>query len=116
MPEKFWIELRFQTACSRSGLPDQCRRGLETTVQDAALRAGCVSIEYLERKLDAIGLKGNAARIAIQYAEALAAYFELAEVRVCDPDPILIEFYEQNFGLTRQSGGDAVPYLFKKVH
>lgn len=80
-----------------------------------SIDAGCVSIEYLERKLDVIALKGSAARIAIQYAEALAAYFELAEVRVCDPDPILIEFYEQNFGLTRQSDGDAIPYLFKKV-
>jgi hypothetical protein len=32
----------------------------------------CVSLEYLERKLDVVVLKGIAAEIAIQYAEALA--------------------------------------------
>lgn len=75
----------------------------------------CVCIEYLERKLDVAALKGIAARIAMQYVEALAAYLELGEVRVCDPDPVLVEFYEQNFGLTRQSEGNQVTYLFKKA-
>lgn len=75
----------------------------------------CVSIEYLERKLDVPALKGVAARIAMQYAEALAAYLELKDVRVCDPDPALVEFYEENFDLTRQSEGNEVTYLFKKV-
>jgi hypothetical protein len=75
----------------------------------------CVSLEYLERKLDVVALKGIAAEIAIQYAEALAGYLELGEIRVCDPDPALVEFYEQNFSLTRQSVGNEVTYLFKKV-
>lgn len=75
----------------------------------------CVCIEYLERKLDVAALKGIAARIAMQYVEALAAYLELKEVRVCDPDPALVEFYEENFDLTRQSEGNEVTYLFKKV-
>lgn len=75
----------------------------------------CVSIEYLERKLDVAALKGIAAEIAIQYAEALAIYLELSELRVCDPDPALVEFYEQNFGLIRQSDSGEVTYLFKKV-
>lgn len=74
-----------------------------------------VSIEYLERKLDVGALKGIAARIAVQYAEALAAYLELGEVRLCDPDPALVEFYEQNFGLARHSDGGDVTYLFKKA-
>lgn len=75
----------------------------------------CVSVEYLERKLDVAALKGIAAEIAIQYVEALASYLGLGEIRVCDPDPALIEFYEQNFGLTRQSDSVEVTYLFKKV-
>jgi len=75
----------------------------------------CVSVEYLERKLDVAALKGIAAEIAIQYAEALASYLELGEIRVYDPDPALVEFYEQNFCLTRQSDGGGVTYLFKKV-
>lgn len=74
-----------------------------------------VTIEYLERKLDIAALKGVAARIAIQYAEALAVYLELGQVRVSDPDPILVEFYEQNFDLTRHSDDGEVTYLFKKV-
>jgi hypothetical protein len=80
-----------------------------------SIEGNCVCIEYLERKLDAAALKGIAARIAMQYVEALAAYLELEEVRVCDPDPVLIEFYEKNFGLTRQSAGNEVTYLFKKA-
>lgn len=75
----------------------------------------CVCIEYLERKLDVATLKGTAARIAMQYVEVLAAYLKLKEVRVCDPDPALVEFYEENFDLTRQSEGNEVTYLFKKV-
>lgn len=75
----------------------------------------CVSIEYLERKLDVVALKGIVAEIAIQYAEALAAYLELEEIRVCDPDPALLDFYEQNFGLIRQSEDGEVTYLFKKA-
>jgi hypothetical protein len=74
-----------------------------------------VSIEYLERRLEVPFLKGIAARIAIQDAEALAAYLELSEVRVCDPDPALVSFYEQNFGLTRHSHNNEVTYLFKKA-
>lgn len=75
----------------------------------------CVSLEYLERKLDFVALKGIAAEIAIQYAEALAGYLELGEIRVCDPDPALVEFYEQNFSMARQSVGNEVTYLSKKV-
>lgn len=80
-----------------------------------SIEGDCVSIKYLERRLEVEALKGIAAAIAIQYAEALAAYLELGEVRVCDPDPALVEFYEQNFGLIRQSDGSEVTYLFKKV-
>lgn len=80
-----------------------------------SIENGCVSIEYLERKGDVAALKGLAALLAIQYAEALAVYLELSEVRVCDPDPALIDFYEQNFGLTRQSEGNEVTYLTRKV-
>jgi len=75
----------------------------------------CVSIEYLERKLDVTSLKGLTAHIAVQYAELLAVYLRLGEVRISDPDPELIAFYERNFGLTRQSEHVEVEYLFKKV-
>lgn len=75
----------------------------------------CVSIEYLERKLDVTSLKGLTAQIAIQYAEILAIYLKLGEVRISDPDPELITFYERNFGLTRQSEHVEVEYLSKKV-
>jgi len=80
-----------------------------------SIATDCVSIEYLERKLDVPALKGVAARVAMQYVEALASYLELTEVRVCDPDPALIEFYETNFGLTRQSDGYEVTFLVKKA-
>lgn len=80
-----------------------------------SVEGGCVSIERLERNIEAPKLKGLAALIAIQYAEALATYLALGEVRVCDPDPALVPFYEQNFGLTRHSKGKEVTYLFKRM-
>lgn len=75
----------------------------------------CVSIEYLERKLDVTVLKGIAAEIAIRYAEALAVFLKIGEVRICNPDPALVGFYEENFDLSRHSDGDEVRYLFKKA-
>lgn len=76
---------------------------------------GCVSLERLERNTTVPQLKGLVALIAVQYASALATYLALSEVRVCDPDPALVTFYEQNFGLTRHSKGKEVTYLFKKM-
>ncbi len=75
----------------------------------------CVSVERLERNTEVPQLKGLAALIAVQYAAALATYLALGEVRVCDPDPALVTFYEQNFGLTRHSKGKEVTYRSKKM-
>ncbi len=79
------------------------------------IQDGYVSIERLERNVGVPELKGLVALIAVRYAEALAVYLDLSEVRLCKPDPALISFYEQRLGLTRHVNGQEVPYLYKKV-
>lgn len=75
----------------------------------------CISIDYLERHPNANELRHLTTLIAVQYVEALAAYLELPTVRINDPDPQLVAYYEGTFGFARHEEAGAVRYLSKIV-
>lgn len=74
-----------------------------------------VSIEYLERHPKVHELSRLTALIAIQYIQALAIYLDMDTVRISDPDPLLLDYYERTYGFVRHEEAGAVRYLFKII-
>lgn len=76
---------------------------------------GYVSLEYLERAPYARGLRGLAAPAAFQFARAVALLLDLDEVRLNNPFPQLVRYYERTLGLVRHPPSGPVKYLSVKV-
>jgi hypothetical protein len=69
---------------------------------------GYVSLEYLERAPYARGIRGLTAPAAFQFARAVALLLDLDEVRLNEPFPQLVRYYERTLGAVRHSAAGAV--------
>lgn len=113
--ELFFSRVRHQDAWMytmvRSGLPRAMCYG---RIQ---VKGGHVSLEYLERAPYARGLRGVTAPTAFQFARAVALLLDLTEVRLNEPFPQLVRYYERIMeGAIRHPTSGAVKYLSVKVH
>lgn len=77
---------------------------------------GYVSLEYLERAPYARGIRGLTAPAAFQFARAVALLLDLDEVRLNNPFPQLVRYYERTLGGVRQPTDGAVKYIYVKVN
>jgi hypothetical protein len=74
-----------------------------------------VSLEYLERAPYARGIRGLATSTAFQFARTIAVLLDLPEVRINDPFPQLVRFYERTLGLVRHPLEGPVKYLYVRT-
>jgi hypothetical protein len=74
-----------------------------------------VSIEYLERVGSDPELKGLTALTAFQFARTVALLLDIDEVRLNDPFPELVPYYEQTLGVVRHPQEGSQQYLYIKV-
>jgi hypothetical protein len=80
------------------------------------IRGGHVSLEYLERTPCARGIRGLTAPTAFQFARAVALLLDLTEVRLNEPFPHLVQYYERVLeGAIRHPAVGPVKYLTVKV-
>jgi hypothetical protein len=63
----------------------------------------------------ALGLRGVTALAAFQFARAVALLFDLDEVRLNDPFPQLVRYYERTLNAVRHPAAGPVKYLYVKV-
>lgn len=80
-----------------------------------AIKEGYVSLEYLERAPYARGVRGLVTSTAFQFARTIAVLLDLTEVRVNDPFPQLVRFYEQTLGLQRHPAEGPVKWLYVRT-
>jgi hypothetical protein len=79
------------------------------------IRGSYATIEYLERKVSFKKLKGLAAQTAFQFAATVAKTLDLKEVRLVDPHPDLVLYYQKTLGLTRHPAHGVVQYLARRL-
>ena len=73
------------------------------------------SIEFLERQTGFDSLKGLVAQIAFQFAATVARLLGLPEVRLMNPHPDLVNYYESTLCLTRHLLLGEVQYLSRRL-
>jgi hypothetical protein len=80
------------------------------------VKGGHVSLDYLERTPYARGIRGLTAPTAFQFARAVALLLDLTEVRLNEPFPHLVHYYEKVLGeAVRHPAVGPVKYLSVKV-
>ena len=80
------------------------------------VKGAYVSLEYLERAPNARGIRGFTAPTAFQFARAVALLLDLTEVRLNEPFPHLVQYYERVLeGAIRHPAAGPVKYLLVKV-
>lgn len=80
------------------------------------VKGAYVSLEYLERAPYARGIRGFTAPTAFQFARAVALLLDLTEVRLNEPFPHLVQYYERVLeGAIRHPAAGPVKYLSVKV-
>lgn len=104
-PEGWLFSLRFRQRASVLAMG---------TIQ---LQHDYVAVDRIERRTDQPELKGNAAPIALAFAEIVARTLGLRQVRINDPFNELLPYYEQKLGFTpvRHADGTRVQYLYKDL-
>jgi hypothetical protein len=113
--EKFFFQkIQYQKTMWMFGITVRGRYGA-ACLGTVNVASDYVSIEYLERHPQAHELSRLTTLIAVQYIQALAAYLDMTTVRISDPDPLLLDYYERTYGFIRHEEAGAVPFLFKVV-
>lgn len=79
------------------------------------LRHGHVSLEYLERARHARDIKGLTVFTAFQFARTVALLLGIGEVRVNDPFPQLVAYYERALNANRHPTEGPVQYLYTRI-
>jgi hypothetical protein len=81
------------------------------------IRDDHVALEYLERRSDAVDVKGLPVQVGYAFAAAVANVLGLSEVRINQPFPELVTYYADALGMepVRQKENGPVNYLLKKV-
>jgi hypothetical protein len=79
------------------------------------IRKGYVSIDYLEKRPTFNHPRGLSTQVAFRFAKTLATILEIEQVRLNDPLPDLVSYYEKSLGLARHTVRSKVQYLFTNL-
>lgn len=74
-----------------------------------------VSLEYLERAAPIADLQGRMLQIAFQFARTVALLLDITEVRLNEPFPALVTYYEEALGAIRHPASGEVQYMAVEV-